>query len=147
MPKKESNILISQPLSLFMQLAKLQAIISRRFDNSLGGISLSEFIILYHIQKAPEQKIRRVDLAEKIGLTASGVTRMLLPMEKIHLIKRQANPGDARVSLVAITAAGLEKLREAIEQAESMLGGMLKKSDPKNIQQIKTAVAELLNNA
>jgi DNA-binding MarR family transcriptional regulator len=147
MAKKESNFLVSDALSLFMQLAKLQAIISRRFDNSLGGLSLSEFIILYHIQKSSEQKIRRVDLAEKMGLTASGVTRLLLPMEKTHLIKRQNSPGDARVSLVAVTAAGVEKLKEAIEQAESMLGDMLKKSDPKNIQQIKTTISEVLDNA
>ncbi len=37
---------------------------------------------LYYLERAPGGRLRRVDLAERLGLTASGVTRSLLPLEK-----------------------------------------------------------------
>jgi hypothetical protein len=59
---------------------------ARRFDASLNGISFNEFIIMYTISQARDGKMRRVELAESMGLTPSGITRLLLPMEKIGLI-------------------------------------------------------------
>ena len=78
---------ISAGVKLFLNLAKTQALLNRRFDSGLGGIGFSEFVILLNLSKAENETMRRIDLAEKIGLTASGVTRMLAPMEKIGLIK------------------------------------------------------------
>ncbi|UUZ55216.1 MarR family transcriptional regulator [Massilia sp. H-1] len=51
----------------------------------------------------PGGRIRRVDLAERVSLTASGVTRTLLPLEKIGLVTRQSDPRDARVGFAVIT--------------------------------------------
>lgn len=64
--------------------------------------------------------MRRIDLAEKIGLTASGVTRILLPMEKIGLVSREINERDARVSYVLLASGGKAKLSEAMERAEML---------------------------
>ena len=83
--------------------------LSRKIDLSLGsvhGIGLTEYMVLYHLMSAPNQSLRRVDLAEAVGRTASGVTRMLQPMEKMGLVKKESNPRDARVSLVKMTPAG-----------------------------------------
>src|SRR4051812_48921539 len=90
---------ISPQLAFFIDLAKAKTVLSRRFDNRLSfhGLGFSDFMILYHISLSQDQKMRRTDLAEKIGLTASGVTRLLLPMEKIGLIKRESNEQDGRV--------------------------------------------------
>lgn len=116
---------ISPALEFFIQLAKLQAIMARRFDSSLGGVSFNEFIILNQLNSAPAEKMRRSDLAERIGLTASGVTRLLLPMEKIGLVRREADEHDARVSFVALARGGKTKLAEARERAEEMMEEML----------------------
>lgn len=109
---------ISSSLQFFLNLAKLQAIMNRRFDSALGGLGLNEFIILLALAAAPDAKMRRIDLAEKIGLTASGVTRILLPMEKIGLVAKEVNEHDARVSLVLLAPGGKRKLEEALERAE-----------------------------
>jgi DNA-binding MarR family transcriptional regulator len=61
----------------------------------------------------PDQKMRRIDLAEKIGLSPSEITRLLNPMEKISLIEKEDNPRDARVSLVALSNAGKRVYEEA----------------------------------
>jgi DNA-binding MarR family transcriptional regulator len=99
-----------------LRLARAYAVLLRRFDNALGshhGISFSDFQLLNHLARAPGGRLRRVDLAERVGLTASGVTRTLLPLEKIGLITRQADPRDARVGFAAITNAGHEMVVNA----------------------------------
>ena len=83
---------IDPSLLLLMNLSKVQSLLSRRFDRlSVHGIGFNDFMILYLLRQAPGEKMRRVDLADGIGLTSSGVTRMLVPMEKIGLIKREIN--------------------------------------------------------
>lgn len=75
-------------------------------DLSVHGISFSEYMILYYLDSAPTKTMRRIDLAEQVGMSASGVTRMLAPMEKIKLVEKEVNPRDARVSLVKLSDSG-----------------------------------------
>jgi len=101
-----------------MNLARMQTMMSRKFNGlSMHGISLSDYMVLYLLQQAPAEKMRRIDLAEKIGLTASGITRILLPMEKIGLIARASSQRDARVSYVVLTAAGRRIYEDATDTA------------------------------
>jgi DNA-binding MarR family transcriptional regulator len=110
---------ISPNLNFLLSLARVQAVLARRFDSRLGGgLGLSDFVILYHLSLAEDEKLRRVDLAEKVGLTASGVTRLLAPMEKIGLITREADARDARVSFVLLASGGKRLLSERLERAE-----------------------------
>jgi DNA-binding MarR family transcriptional regulator len=111
---------ITPSLKLFLNLATVQAAMSRRFDGRLGSLGLTEFIILFQLAHAKEEKMRRIDLAESVGLTASGVTRLLAPMEKIGLVKREANAADARVSLVTLAKGGKHALENALENAEDL---------------------------
>ncbi|MDD2486902.1 MAG: MarR family transcriptional regulator [Candidatus Gracilibacteria bacterium] len=112
-------------LEFFLNLAKVQAVMFRRFDSSLGGLGFNEFIILYHLSQIKDNKLRRIDLADKIGLTASGVTRMLLPMEKIGLVSRETNENDARVSYVILAPGGRLKLEETLERAQHLSGELI----------------------
>jgi DNA-binding MarR family transcriptional regulator len=70
--------------------------------------------VLYQLARSPELRMRRVDLATAIGRTASGVTRLLKPMEKTGFIARDSSDRDARVSLVTLTPAGRERLEDAL---------------------------------
>ena len=101
-----------------LRLARANALLVRRFDSMLGtyhGISFADFQILDHLRQAPDGKLRRVDLAERVGLSASGVTRALLPLEKIGLVTRESDPRDARVGLALITATGRELVSNATD--------------------------------
>jgi len=124
-----SNINIS--VEFFLILARTQAILSRRFDAGLGGLGLNEFMILYYLSIAEDEKMRRIDLANKVGLTASGVTRLLAPMEKIGLITRESNAQDARVSYVALAPGGKRHLVEGMERAELLADEILPVTDTK----------------
>jgi DNA-binding MarR family transcriptional regulator len=51
-------------------------------------------------------------------MTASGITRVLMPMEKIGLVKSGPLEKDARVRTVQIAKGGLLKFSEARERLE-----------------------------
>ena len=108
--------------------------ITKSLDNGLGavhGISLTEYMVLDALVQAPEQKLRRIDIAEAMARTASGVTRLLMPMEKIGLVKKQSSARDARVSMVQLTRAGERLYQDASvtldHKAESILGRLNRK--------------------
>ena len=88
----------------------------KKLDASLSfhGISFTELMVLSHLYNAPYQVMRRVDLAEATTLTASGITRLLNPMEKMGLVQKQKNERDARISLVKLSDAGLQIYKDAM---------------------------------
>ncbi len=120
---------VSPSLEFALRLARAQATLVRRLDQVLGGyhgISFGDFMLLHYLNRAPGGRLRRVDLAERQGLTASGVTRTLLPLEKIGLVERQQDPRDARVAYAAITATGRELLGNAVVVAEQISKDLLR---------------------
>ena len=111
-----------------MNLWTLNTIISKKIDGKLGsihGISFTEYMVLFHLKNSEAKSMRRIDLAEILGLTASGVTRLLSPMEKIGLIKKEINTRDARVSLVKITSSGERILNDAMLGLEEVSNSIL----------------------
>ncbi len=130
-------------LDFCLRLARAQAALVRRLDGALGnvhGISFSDFQLLYHLSRATGTRLRRTDLADRLALTASGVTRALLPLEKIGLVERQADPRDARVGFAVLTATGVELLNNATETAQLICHDLLRGSEANDM----TALAELL---
>jgi DNA-binding MarR family transcriptional regulator len=119
-------------LKLLLNLTKVQSLIYRKFELSAHGISFSDFMILYILNQAAGNKMRRIDLAEKTGLTASGVTRMLVPLEKIGLVQREANERDARVSYASLTETGKQILLEAMVTANYKAKEILPQTTIKN---------------
>lgn len=136
-------ITASTALQFFLNLAKIQSVVTRRFDGRLNGVGWTDFIILFHLSQAPDQKLRRIDLAEKIGLTASGVTRILLPMEKIGLVTRETNANDARVSYVVLAPGGQTKLYEALERAEYLSQSAIPASKMARLGEISETLEEI----
>ncbi len=134
---------ITPTLQFFLQMAKITSVMNRQFDARLGGIGANDFMILLNLSQNPEQKMRRIDLADKIGLTASGVTRLLLPMEKIGLVSREINEHDARVSYVVLAPGGKMKLEEAMERAEMVCEEMISPDKTQKIEEILGFFAEL----
>ncbi|MDD4290570.1 MAG: winged helix DNA-binding protein [Patescibacteria group bacterium] len=102
---------MTKKLELLIQLSKVNSIISRRLISH--GLSFSDFIILHLINSSREKKLKRVELAELMGLTASGVTRMILPLEKLHILEKMDDATDARAKYAKLTKAGEELYKDA----------------------------------
>ena len=108
--------------------------LSKRLDSALSyhGISFSEFMVMHHLNLAREQKLKRIDLAEKMSISASGITRMIAPMERIGLVEKEANERDARISLVKLTHSGqqiYEDSKVSLGEAAMHLLGKLKMNE------------------
>ena len=114
---------MSQSLDVTFKLITAESQLSRHFSARLGslhGLSLGDLAILINVRQAPGGRVRRTDLAERLGLSQSGVTRALLPLERIGLLRRQAEPRDGRVSYVALTRSGERVLGHALETAKEL---------------------------
>lgn len=133
-------------VQFFLHLSKLHTVISRRLDGALNGLSLNEFIVLLQLSKAPDVKMRRVDLAESIGLTASGVTRLLLPMEKVGLVEKEVNAHDARSSYVVLASGGKKKLAEGLERADTFCDDVVAPVDPEQLLNATKLLQTLLGS-
>ena len=79
----------------------------------MHGLTLSGYEVLLHLAHAPDQRLRRVDLAESVLLTPSGITRLLDGLERGGYVCRATSNEDARVSYAVLTDEGYEKLRTA----------------------------------
>jgi DNA-binding MarR family transcriptional regulator len=66
-----------------------------------------------YLYNSPSKAVPRIELAEYVGMSASGITRLLAPMEKIHLVEKVVNARDARQSLVNLSPTGVQVYLEA----------------------------------
>lgn len=82
--------------------------------SAVHGISVSEFLMMIHLERSAANRLSRVDLAKRMHVSASTITRMAAPMEKIGLVDREVDERDARLVFVVATNAGREKLSEAL---------------------------------
>lgn len=100
---------------MVVSVISIHSKIQKRIGGALSahGIGLTEYLVLNQLYATPTQKMQRSDLAERVGLSPSGVTRLINPMEKIGLVEKEDNPRDARVSLVALSAAGKQVYEDA----------------------------------
>lgn len=133
---------IGNKLKFLMLLAKTEAIIARKFSGQ--GLGFADLSVLYAISQAPDGKIRRIDLAESVGLTASGVTRLLLPLEKTGFIKREAHLRDGRVSYVALTKSGKEIFTDALRWAEEKCDDIIPDAQTKKLEQATEFISSLV---
>lgn len=84
--------------------AQLQA------DHSL---TINEYETLLLLSRAEKHHMRRVDIADSLQLTPSGVTRLLDGLRERGFVDKAECPNDARVTYAVLTPTGANKLSEA----------------------------------
>jgi DNA-binding MarR family transcriptional regulator len=90
--------------------------VTRRLDEELRaehGLSLAEYEALLQIAYAPNRRLRMSQLAERVLLSRSGVTRLIDRLVADALVERSSCSEDARGAEAVLTAGGMERLREA----------------------------------
>ena len=107
-------------LDTLFDLSVCRTQLAREVDQPLSrhGISLADLAILRELYRSPERKLRRSELAHRLGVTPSGVARQLAPLERIGLVDRESHDRDARLALVVLTETGAQIVGEALETAE-----------------------------
>lgn len=113
-----SQLLSAQSLGVqvFAELLRAHASATRRLNAQLvadHGLTINDYEVLIRLGRAPDRRLRRVDLAEQVLLTPSGITRLLDGLERSGYVDRASCDSDRRVVYAVLTDAGQEKLLEA----------------------------------
>jgi DNA-binding MarR family transcriptional regulator len=111
-----STIHTSRRLDAWVGFLRSHAAITRQLNVDLlngHGLTLNDYEVLLHLSSAEDGMMRRVDLAESVLLTASGITRLLDGLERAGYVVKARCESDARVSYAKLTDAGRARLHEA----------------------------------
>jgi DNA-binding MarR family transcriptional regulator len=118
-------------LQEFLGIRRAVSLWENRVNVDLGaahGLALSEFVALYHLSEVPGERLRRVDLARRVALTPSGITRLLHPLERRGIVTREADGHDARATYAVLTPAGKALVKDSAATvnaaAEAILGSL-----------------------
>ena len=105
-----------QQLDSWVSFLRAHSAITRELSVQLQrehGLTLNDYEVLLHLSHAEGGMMRRVDLAQRILLTASGITRLLEGLERSGFVCKETCASDARVSYAKLTEEGAAKLRAA----------------------------------
>lgn len=118
------------PLETIVLLTRARAELVRDVDRAVSGhgVGFSDLMLLRQLAAAPDNRMRRSDLAHQLGVTTSNVARQLGPLERIGVVARESNPKDARLALVVLTESGERIVREASAIAEERAAVLLDRS-------------------
>jgi DNA-binding MarR family transcriptional regulator len=110
------QVLTDAAVEAFVGLLKSHAGTSRELSADLSaehGLTINDYECLLLLSRAENQSLRRIDLASRLLLTASGVTRMLDGLEREGYVEKGSCASDARVTYAVLTEQGREKLERA----------------------------------
>lgn len=129
-------------------LIRLEIALWERIDARLRekhDLPLSFFESLYFISRSRDNGHRIGDLAQALGVTVGGTSKLADRIEHAGLIRREPDPDDRRASRVALTPNGRRKLAAAVKTYEaelaSVLDAVLSRTEQKHLHQL---VARLL---
>jgi DNA-binding MarR family transcriptional regulator len=133
----------------FGNLVGAHAVLVRELSASLvarHGLTVNDYGTLLLLSRAGDEGMRRIDLANELNLSPSGITRLLDRLEDQGLVGKGECKSDARVSYAILTDAGLAKLRDAspghIEDIEQRMSAVLSDEEMKTLAALLGRVSE-----
>jgi DNA-binding MarR family transcriptional regulator len=78
-----------------------------------AGLSMPWYDVLVQLVEAPDHKLRMAELADRVLLSRSGLTRLIDRLQAEGLVRREPSPDDARGTYTILTRAGFQRLRAA----------------------------------
>ena len=141
----------SPEIEAFVRLVRASIAVTRELSAQLSAdhcLSLNEYEALLQLARAAESRMRRIDLANSLLLTAGGVTRLLDGLERDGFVAREESPTDRRVTYAVLTKAGRDKLREAdrshTRQIRELMGGQYDEGELKQLASLLDRLGERL---
>jgi DNA-binding MarR family transcriptional regulator len=117
-----SQVLSDQGLAAWIAFIRGHATLIRSLNAQLvadHGLTINDYEVMLRLSRAPERRLKRVELAQSVLLTPSGITRLLDGLEAAGWVEKAACESDARITYAVLTELGLAKLHVA---ADSHLG-------------------------
>lgn len=104
------------PDTAWVRFLRAHAALTRELSSRLEALhelTLSDFDVLVQLYYAEGRRMRRIDLARSVLLTASGITRLLDGLERSGLVAKERCASDARVTYAVLTETGVRKIEDA----------------------------------
>src|ERR1044072_3200040 len=114
-------------IQVFVRLLRAHASVVRGLDRNLvseHGLTINDYEFVIGLSRARGGSVRRVDLAQQVLLTPSGITRLLDGLQRCGYVEKAACASDARVVYAKLTDAGLEKLQDASQDHFSSISSL-----------------------
>lgn len=93
--------------------ATVVASLERELDEG-AGLPLAWYDVLLTLATATDRRLRMAQLADRVMLSRSGLTRLVDRLQREGLVRREPSPNDARGTFTVLTPAGLSRLRDAV---------------------------------
>jgi DNA-binding MarR family transcriptional regulator len=113
---QHTNLLSREERVLWRRFVETHAAIVRRLDEDLraqSGLTLSSFEVLYELVRAPGNRLRMAELADRLLFTRSGVTRLVDRLERDGFVERNECPHDGRGVYAILTEKGFDTFEAA----------------------------------
>jgi MarR family 2-MHQ and catechol resistance regulon transcriptional repressor len=134
----------------FGNLIGAHATLTRELSATLvatHGLTINDYGTLLLLSRAGDEGMRRIDLANQLQLSPSGITRLLDRLEDQGLVGKGECKSDARVSYAILTDAGLAKLKEAapghIDDIERRLSAVLSEDEMKTLSELLARLSDI----
>ena len=132
----------------FANLVRAHAAVTRDLSGELvgaHGLTINDYEVLLRLARAPDRRMRRVDLAQQVLLTQSGITRLLDGLEDAGYVEKVSCESDARVAYAHITDVGVERLCAASKSHfASIRERFLARFDREELRRLSELLARLL---
>ncbi|MFI7707104.1 MarR family winged helix-turn-helix transcriptional regulator [Nonomuraea sp. NPDC049480] len=105
-----------EELAVWRMLQRAQVRITRQLEAELlvaHDLPLAWYEVLMQLAEAPERRLRMNDLADRVLLSRSGLTRLIDRLQRDGLVSREACADDARGLFAVLTDRGSARLAEA----------------------------------
>lgn len=104
-------------ITAFGMLLEANAAVVSQVERDLEaatGLPVIWFEVMLRLARSPEQRLRMAELAKQIGLSTSGLTRLIDRLEEAGYVRREACPTDRRGAHAVLTEEGAEVMRKAV---------------------------------
>lgn len=103
-------------LDAWRSFLRAHAKVTRQLDAELSAecdLPLGSYEVLLHLNEQPDRRLRMTELADRVLLSRSGLTRLVDRLEREGLIRRESCPIDLRGTFAVLTDEGGDRLAEA----------------------------------
>ena len=103
-------------LAAWRGFLRVHSALAKQLDSQLDarhGLPLTSYEVLITLQAAPGQRLRMAELADRVLLSRSGMTRLVDRLERDNLLVRDTCASDARGCFAVLTPEGEELLSRA----------------------------------
>jgi DNA-binding MarR family transcriptional regulator len=102
-------------IGIWRSFLRAHATVLRELERELNeaGLPLGWYDVLLQLAEAQGHRLRMAELADRVLLSRSGLTRLIDRLQAEGLVRREPSPDDARGTFTVLTEPGLAALRRA----------------------------------